>query len=583
MDDKSMNSSASERAQQFPEMARFRRRMLWAGAGIGMLTVGLLPLSLFDRGWLSASEYAERVWARLPYVILAAAWLSCLFAASEGKAKWSTWARNAFHALVRCGESQPRLFLIGLFSLTLAAELITATLVLQSFPYSPDEFAYLTQAKMFADWRLSLADSCPVTHLFLPRHVGSGGGVTLSTYPPGWPAVLSLGAMLGVPWAVNPVISAATICLAFCLAKRAFGVRVAVVASFVMLCSPWLLLTGASYHSHPLSLMCTTMVVFGLERCLTDPRRFRFSTMASGLSVGMLAACRPYDALILSWLLLAASIYLVWKHRAFGTILVLLTSTMLPILIAAMYYAILWGTPATERFSGDLSNVGLGALDLGEKRLWVSALYIRDLAKWGMVGSPVFAMAWFAQKKGWRDLVLVMLCVSWGVAYALPWFARDQYGPRYYYAAASFYSILLARGACALPLLFGWLGLKSTGKQLVNVSAILAALTLLSMSYFAVIASKAIETRSSLPQTFPRGAISNAVVFIASWELDFRDQVLRLNDYGTYDNDILYARYTESDVASVRDCFPDRTLYLCHYDDQEERPEVKRLAEAGPE
>src|SRR6185503_6952990 len=110
-------------------------------------------------------------------------------------------------------------------------------------------------AKCFAHGRLSvpappIPEAFQVYLLELTRD-----GQWYSTPPFGWPAVLAVGEYLGVPWLVNPLIAAATIPMVHALVRRLADRGTANVVALLFAGSPWFLFLGASYMTHPLSLL----------------------------------------------------------------------------------------------------------------------------------------------------------------------------------------------------------------------------------------------------------------------------------------------------------------------------------------
>src|SRR5690606_31974383 len=78
-------------------------------------------------------------------------------------------------------------------------------LILKRFPNSGDEYAYLLQSEFFASGTLAGQGFPPeVRHLFELDHVINGDRL-VAKYPPGWPALLAVGGLLGQPWLVPPL------------------------------------------------------------------------------------------------------------------------------------------------------------------------------------------------------------------------------------------------------------------------------------------------------------------------------------------------------------------------------------------
>jgi len=88
--------------------------------------------------------------------------------------------------------------------------LSAAWFVLDRFPNSGDEFSYLFQARTFAGFRLWEDPPVLETDL-IPFRTWIFESKWISQYPPGWPMVLSVGLLLGLPtWMMNAILGGAT-------------------------------------------------------------------------------------------------------------------------------------------------------------------------------------------------------------------------------------------------------------------------------------------------------------------------------------------------------------------------------------
>src|SRR3984893_18943719 len=93
----------------------------------------------------------------------------------------------------------------------LVEALLIAFVLLQRFPPSGDDYSYLYQAKLFASGKMYAEDPLydlanPLHHCVVMSCMTDDQGRRFSKYSPGWPALLALGALLGVPWLIDPVL-----------------------------------------------------------------------------------------------------------------------------------------------------------------------------------------------------------------------------------------------------------------------------------------------------------------------------------------------------------------------------------------
>jgi hypothetical protein len=101
---------------------------------------------------------------------------------------------------------------VGVISIVaFAATAITARYILHEYPMSGDEYAYLFQSWIFELGKLWI-QPWPLDKYLDTFFISHVGGKLLSTYPPGWPAVLAAASTAGIPSSlVNPILAAGTI------------------------------------------------------------------------------------------------------------------------------------------------------------------------------------------------------------------------------------------------------------------------------------------------------------------------------------------------------------------------------------
>src|SRR5688572_14034764 len=119
-----------------------------------------------------------------------------------------------------------------------------------------------------------------------------------SKYPPGWPALLAVGAYLGATWPVNGVLAALTMALLFGIARRLVEPRSALIALCLVAFSPFLLFNAASLHSHMSELSALVAAFYCLLRGW--PGRSVAWAIAAGLAIGVAFLIRPADAVAFS-------------------------------------------------------------------------------------------------------------------------------------------------------------------------------------------------------------------------------------------------------------------------------------------
>ena len=175
----------------------------------------------------------------------------------------------------------------------------------QWFPHIPDEVAYLLQSRYMAKGWLS-APLLPVQAAFTPEMVLVGDGGWFSIFPPGWPTLLSVGALVGLPGLVNPLLAAACVLLTRLLVQETHGRRTARLTVLLLGVSPWFVFMAMSFMSHIASTLFALLGAWAVAR--TRRGRAGFALLA-GATVGAVSLIRPLEGVIVG---LVLGLWLVW-------------------------------------------------------------------------------------------------------------------------------------------------------------------------------------------------------------------------------------------------------------------------------
>jgi len=111
--------------------------------------------------------------------------------------------------VTRGSDARASLLAACLALLALAASLRIAAQVYEGLPHIEDEFANLWQAEVMAQGNLTLPTPAEPRYFVVP-FVVDHEGVRFGKYPPGWPMILAVGVLAGIPWIVNPLLASAT-------------------------------------------------------------------------------------------------------------------------------------------------------------------------------------------------------------------------------------------------------------------------------------------------------------------------------------------------------------------------------------
>lgn len=159
-------------------------------------------------------------------------------------------------------------------------------------PHIPDEVVYLIHARYFAQGKLALP-APPVPEAFEVDLMDLDGDRWFSPVPPGWPALLAIGVLLGVPWLVNPVLAGVNTLAAWFLVRELYDPRVARLAALLLAVSPWHVFMGMNFMTHTAALTCGLMVAIGL--LLVRERKVVLGGFLGGIGTGLAVLIRPLE------------------------------------------------------------------------------------------------------------------------------------------------------------------------------------------------------------------------------------------------------------------------------------------------
>lgn len=326
--------------------------------------------------------------------------------------------------------------------------------VLGGFPVSADEYGYLHLAERLAEGRLHL-ESLEPRASFATMHFVNDGRY-YAKYPPGWPAVLAVGAWCGIPLVVNPLVGLASLVVLWHLARRLVGIRGAHLAVLLSLGCPFFAFAGASLFSHATSLLAALVLTDALDR-LRLGQRGAGATL--GLAAGLAFATRPYTAVALA-AIPASALFARDLVRRDGRALAAWARGLPAMIVLGgaflAYNAAQTGDPLRLPFQVYDPTEGLDAKLLDSSTAYAAwdervARRVVSLARW-TGGLPILALVgwavWARERRRWLLLAIALPPIALVLGYAF--YASSggfQYGPRYVYEG---YAFLAIAGGAAL-------------------------------------------------------------------------------------------------------------------------------------
>lgn len=327
-----------------------------------------------------------------------------------------------------------------------------------------DESAWSFQARIFASGQLAtvaLPDTSPdprvnCSERFFEWNILNGKR-WFTQYPPGWPAVLAVGHLLGVGWLVSPVLGLVLLWLTARLGDMVL--KAGSLAAALAVLSPYFVFNCVGYLSHA---CCAVLVAVGLwclfrQRLLSEPSGTLWIGMFASMGAAFLV--RPGTGAAAGLVLTAAGAWLTyerkwqWWWRFLGPAVVFGGGTVL------LYVGYnlgttgsVWETPYRlfdRLYCYRQTVAGFGEL-VGSFKF----------AQWGLQATQVFTVpllfvlaafgAWAGWKKGMRFEVGVLVglyAAIFAVHLLVPTPSASTWGERYHFEAFA--------GLCLLGVM-GW-------------------------------------------------------------------------------------------------------------------------------
>jgi hypothetical protein len=467
-------------------------------------------------------------------------------------------------------QIRKRMGLALLLLLLLAAVTAVAVAygVLDCFPNSGDEFAYLFQARLFANGEL-WAEAPPLGETFVPYRTWIIGDKWVSQYPPGWPLAMAAAIIVGIPvCSVNAFFGAA--CATGMMSslwqlRDRFGGLMA-IGSYVI--TPFFILNAASFHSHMLSAL---LIVLLCLCCLWYQRDRRVvALVTSGSLLGLIGLTR-YFTLIL---ILPALCYWIFveNHRSRSQIIWVWALAALPFLgLLLSYQYLVTGSPFRSSYAvisaagetsiaHSLSDIVEGAkltlLRIVELGIWASPILL-----------PVYLLC-IVSKLRRRSIVFYdLIFPSFVVGYVFfPDIGGNRYGPRYYFDA---FPLMMMTVVSAEPHATAWVRRYCNRPLAIHAALFGAVYLVLGLPLALISYHRQVEGRQEPYRLAMEKRLSNAIVIIRqSSARGLSAQDLARND-PTLQESILFARATTA-PEDLRRVFPQRSIWTYDRDDPEQ-------------
>ncbi len=259
---------------------------------------------------------------------------------SQNQYLLTAWNR-AYDCVMGCSLST---FLIVSCGVSLIASSVTAVWMIGATPRVLDEFNYYFQAQNFSNLMLS-APAPPMPELFRFPFIIFHDGRWFGSVYPGFSLFLAAGLKLGIPWIINPVFSAVTVCVIYLLGREALTEQTGRVAAILTVFSPFHRMMGAIFMSHASATAWGALSVYLLWRHTRDrERRPIVVSVAAGCAIGVLYWIRPQSAGVVLLPMVPIMASLIWNRKVSVIRLIfLITPVVIAIVLLAGYNSALTG------------------------------------------------------------------------------------------------------------------------------------------------------------------------------------------------------------------------------------------------
>ena len=378
------------------------------------------------------------------------------------------------------------------------SSLLIANRIFENLPHVEDEFAYLWQATVMADDRLTMPSPAEPRYFVIPFVVDEAGQ-RFGKYPPGWPAALSLGVRLHAASWVNALLSGACIWLTYRLGERLGGRATGLLAAWLVALSPLFLMLSGSLMSHVFSLFLGLGFVLAWFEAIAPAssrpgllgRRVPLPWVVAGACLGLMVATRPLTALGMALPFMAHGLVLLWRGPVAVRKGVLLTGAVVAgiALLLPLWQWVVTGDPARSPYTLWWSydhlgfGPGVGPQPGGHSPYWAFintrfSLWVleTDLFGWPSLSWLFLPFGLWALRRSLAMWLSVAVFPSLVVVHGLYWASALSHGPRYYFEALPALAVVSAAGVVWLAQ--GAQRLGGAGRQRVGI-AIVASLVMM--------------------------------------------------------------------------------------------------------
>lgn len=362
---------------------------------------------------------------------------------TDSRSSFSSLLARGYDACLHFADAcaaRPRALLFVAAPLITLLVLATGWFVLQEFPNSGDEYAYLYQAETLAQGRL-WNPAPPQPDSFAFNYIVHERGRAYSSFPVGWPLMLALAPVASLPaWLVNPILGTISLWLIVRLGTRLHNVRVGILAAAIVAVSGFFLFNAASYFSHT---FCSVLLLGAAVLAAREDRVRWWIPMAIGFLLGWAVLARYFTAVVAA---IPVIVLMLRDRTPMVRTLTLCALGGLPwITVLAFYNLSLNGSPWELTTLPSTMGLWFAPKFLGRGADILSTQMLR-LVLWTpplLLFVYIYALA-RAPRTVRRGLIDWMPVLMAAALYCYTERGGNQYGPRFYYETFPFLVVFTA-------------------------------------------------------------------------------------------------------------------------------------------
>jgi hypothetical protein len=327
-------------------------------------------------------------------------------------------------------------------------------------PLTIDELSLQWHGRLLATGHL-FARAEPHAEFFSTTQTVEVGGRWFSHFPLGSSALIGAGMAAGLPWLVNPVLAAFGAVAVYRFLAATTTELEARCAALLFAFSPFVLFMAASQLDHVAALVAIWTAIAALPAWYTSTTTARARSTAAivGISLGVAATIRPYDAALCALVIGLFQLNAARHDRRLAASLaaqVLAGAIPIALLLAANWATT--GHPLTfayDTLNGPAHRPGfhvdpMGELHTPRRGIYNVSAYLLRLDGI-LLGWPipalllvVAALAWQRRASRWDHLMVAILGVLL-VGYWVFWGEGRAVGPRFLFTAAPVFLLYASR------------------------------------------------------------------------------------------------------------------------------------------